>query len=63
MDLSDLSISCQLLHTVLCFFQAIECTLVISASNADPKRTFSTITRLTEGERSNSGTEILDNMM
>ncbi|KAK5973359.1 hypothetical protein GCK32_017599 [Trichostrongylus colubriformis] len=43
--------------------QAIKCILVIPASNADPERSFSTINRLTKGERSNLGTETLDNVM
>ncbi|KAK5974068.1 hypothetical protein GCK32_006811 [Trichostrongylus colubriformis] len=43
--------------------QAIKCILVIPASNADPERSFSLISRLIKGERGNLGTEALDIVM
>ncbi|CAJ0603414.1 unnamed protein product [Cylicocyclus nassatus] len=43
--------------------QAIECVLILPASNADPERSFSAANRLSREERSNIKTESLDNIM
>ncbi|CAJ0606328.1 unnamed protein product [Cylicocyclus nassatus] len=43
--------------------QAIRCVLVVSASNADPERSFSAANRLTKDEGSNLATSTLDSLM
>ncbi|KAK6038296.1 dimerization domain protein, hAT family, partial [Cooperia oncophora] len=43
--------------------QAIKCVLVIPASNADPERSFSAATRLTQSDRNSLGTKSIDALM
>ncbi|KAK6037507.1 dimerization domain protein, hAT family [Cooperia oncophora] len=42
---------------------AIKCVLVIPASNADPERSFSAATRLTQSDRNSLGTKSIDALM
>ncbi|KAL6731136.1 hypothetical protein Aduo_002039 [Ancylostoma duodenale] len=43
--------------------QMFKCVMVISSSNADPERTFSTANRLTAGERNSLATTTINTMM